>query len=81
MPPLTERHAFTVYVGGIDLTGRYEDALYEAGCDDATIIVRDGIMHLDFERLACAFSDAVGSAMHDIEKAGGRILRVERVES
>lgn len=80
MPALTPRHAFAVYVAGIDVAGQYEDALYDAGCDDATIVVRDGMMHLDFDREAPAFSDAVGSAMHDIEKAGGRILKIERIE-
>ena len=79
MPPLTE-HAFTVCVVGFDLDGQYEYALHAAGCDDATIVVRDGVMHLDFERTAPSFSDAVGSAMHDVERAGGRILRVERIE-
>jgi hypothetical protein len=80
MPSLNERYNFAVYVAGIDLSGPYEDAFFEAGCDDATIVVRDGMMHLDFERQAAAFSDAVGSAMHDVEKAGGRILRIERIE-
>jgi hypothetical protein len=80
MPTLTERHSFAVYVAGIDLSSRYEDALYENGCDDATVIVRDGVLHLDFDREAPSFSDAVGSAMHDVEKAGGRVLRVERID-
>ncbi len=43
-------------------------------------MVSNGEMHLDFEREAPAFSAAVGSAMHDIEKAGGRIVKVERIE-
>ena len=47
------------------------------GCDDATIVVHDGELHLSFERDAAAFSEAAGSAMHDIEKAGGRVIRVE----
>ncbi len=80
MPTLNERHAFTVHVAGVDLTGPYWDAFYEAGCDDATIAVIEGAMQLDFEREASAFSDAVGSAMHDVEKAGGRVVRIERIE-
>ncbi len=71
-------HAFTVHVGGIDQSS--VDALYEAGCDDATIAIIEGEMQLDFEREAASFGAAAGSAMHDIEKAGGRILRVERIE-
>lgn len=80
MPALADRYALTVSVTGMDLDGPYEDLLYEAGCDDATIVVRDGVMHLDFEREAASFSDAVGSAMHDLERAGARVLKVERVE-
>jgi hypothetical protein len=81
MPTLNERHAFAIYVAGFETNGQYEDVLYEAGCDDATIVVRDGMMHLDFARAAPAFSGAVGTAMHDIEKVGRRILKVERIES
>src|SRR5579872_3772807 len=55
MPALT--HAFAIYVAGIDQTGPYEDKLFEAGCDDATIVISNGEMHLDFEREAAAFSD------------------------
>ena len=32
---------------------------------------------MNFEREAPSFNDALGSAMHDIEKAGGCILRIE----
>ncbi len=80
MPALIERHAFAVYVAGIDTEGPYEDALYEAGCNDATIVVRDGVMRLDFDREASSFAEAAGSAMHDVEKAGAGVLRVERVQ-
>jgi hypothetical protein len=80
MPALASHHAFTISVAGIDLSGPYEDVLYEAGCDDATIVVRDGVMWLNFEREAASWSDAAGSAMHDIERAGGRVLKVERIE-
>ena len=34
-------HLFTIQVTGIDLSRDYEDALYEAGCDDALIAVID----------------------------------------
>jgi hypothetical protein len=41
-------------VSGIE-TGRenYEDALYEAGCDDALIAVVNGTMFLDFTETDC----------------------------
>jgi hypothetical protein len=52
MPALTERHAFAIHVAGINQSGPYGDALYEAGCGHAAMVVRDGAMHLDFEREA-----------------------------
>jgi hypothetical protein len=73
MPELDENHAFTVYiVAGAPASGRLEDAFYAA--------TSSGGMHLDFVRAAPSFVDAVGSATRDIEKAGGRVLKVERIE-
>jgi hypothetical protein len=37
MPALTERHAFAIHVAGINQSGPYGDALYEAGCGHAAI--------------------------------------------
>ena len=70
-------YAFTLEVSGID-TGRenYEDALYEAGCNDALIAVFNGTMFLDFHRYGFSFEDAVKSASRDVELAGGRVVRV-----
>jgi hypothetical protein len=70
-------YAFTLEVSGID-TGRenYEDALYEAGCDDALIAVVNGTMFLDFHRAGLSFEDAVKSAFRDVEAAGGKVVRV-----
>ena len=70
-------YAFTLEVSGID-TGRenYEDALYEAGCDDALLAVVNGTLFLDFQRRGSSFEDAVKSASRDIELAGGKVVRV-----
>jgi len=69
--------AFTLEVSGID-TGRenYEDGLYEAGCDDALIAVVNGSLFLDFHRDGLSFQDAVKSASHDVELAGGKVVKV-----
>jgi hypothetical protein len=70
-------YAFTLEVSGID-TGREncENALYEAGCDDALIAVVNGTMLLDFHRDGLSFEDAVKSASDNIELAGGKVVRV-----
>jgi hypothetical protein len=70
-------YMFTLEVSGIDTAREnYEDALYEAGCDDALIAVVDGTMFLDFHREGLSFEDAVKSASHDVELAGGKVARI-----
>jgi hypothetical protein len=70
-------HIFTVEVSGISTKGDdYENVLYGVGCDDALIVVIDDKLYLDFDREAESFERAVDSASRDIERAGGKIIRV-----
>jgi hypothetical protein len=74
---------FTLILGGIDdLTEELVDALYEAGCDDATAAVTCGVPLLDFTREAESFPQAVISALKDVAKVAKQFpnLRVVRVE-
>lgn len=66
-------HAFTLRISGIDITGNYEDRLYEAGCNDALVAVVGGKLRLDFDREAASFEAAVNAARQDVERAGGRV--------
>lgn len=53
-----------------DQPEEYLDALYEAGCDDATIGVGlPGYLGLDFCREANSAEQAVLSAIHDVKRA------------
>jgi hypothetical protein len=73
-------HDFTLILDGItDLTAEVEDALFEAGCDDATLNLRCGRAYLTFSRAAATLADAVLSAIQDVQKAGigARVLRVD----
>lgn len=48
----------------------YLDALYEAGCDDASVGVHlRGLVGLDFTRRAASAEDALRSAVRDVQKA------------
>ena len=69
-------HSFTLRVSGIEIAGNYEDRLYEAGCDDASVAVVGGQLYLDFDRDAASFSAAVQSAQKDVERAGGHVEAV-----
>lgn len=70
-------HSFTLKVSGTDAArDDYQDALYEAGCSDALIVVVDGALFLDFDREAPSFEEAVKTAKHDVESAGGTVVQV-----
>jgi hypothetical protein len=70
-------HAFALEVSGIDPTrDGYEDALFDAGCNDALIAVIDNTLYLDFDRDAPLFEAAVESAKRDVERAGCHVVRV-----
>ncbi len=56
-----------------------EDALFEAGCDDALLSFRNGIAYIEFDRRAKDLEEAVISAIQQVENAG-LDMRVKRVE-
>jgi hypothetical protein len=73
-------HDFTLVFSGVhELTGNIESALFEAGCDDATISVRSGRIFLTFSREGVSLKEAVISAIRDVEKAniGVKVMRVD----
>jgi hypothetical protein len=73
-------HDFVLVLEGItDLTTEVEDALFEAGCDDATLSMRAGRAFLTFTRNAPTMKKAILSAIADVQKAniGARVLRVD----
>lgn len=59
---------FTLVLSGVnDSTAGLEDALFEAGCDDALLNFRNGTAYLDFDRESLNFEDAVISAIKQVE--------------
>jgi len=68
---------FTIIASGFDPEGAYEDALFEAGCDDATLSIQKGVLILEFDRESVSFSRAVASACIDVARAGFLVERVE----
>jgi len=70
---------FRLALRGIELTDEQLDALYEAGCDDASFALEpDGTVLGFFDREAETQEDAVLSAIGDIESAdiGARVIKV-----
>lgn len=73
-------HDFVLVLNGIsEPTEEAHDALYEAGCDDATLSVRSGRCYLTFSRRGATTKDAILSAIRDVKKAniGIEVLRVD----
>ncbi len=69
---------FTLIVDGSDLqTEPFIDAIFEAGCDDATVGRTDGVQFIDFDRDAESLGEAIFSAVQDVEKVEG--VQVTRV--
>jgi hypothetical protein len=63
-------HEFTLTTGTItEMTPELAEALYEAGCDDATVGMSNGVFEATFHREGATFSDAVMSAILDIKRA------------
>jgi hypothetical protein len=71
---------FALIVGGVpELTPQVEDALFEAGCDDATLSIQYGLLYIEFSRTAPSLEHAVLTAIHDVEGAriGAVVLRID----
>ena len=71
---------FTLILGGVnELNQEIENALFEAGCSDATASVRFGRVYLTFARTARTLGEAILSAIQDVRNAriGADVLRVD----
>ncbi len=63
-------HYFTLTLTAVtELTTETENALFEAGCDDATLSARNGKVFLMFTRIAATRDEAISSAIRDVNKA------------
>ncbi|RIK84786.1 MAG: hypothetical protein DCC68_00405 [Planctomycetota bacterium] len=71
MPRTKREFEFTLVLKGLaSVSDEVANALYEAGCDDATIAVCGGRVALTFGRSAASMKDAILGAVRDIRKAG-----------
>ncbi len=80
MNPKTKFYHFVlVLTGWSEPHESIEDALFEAGCDDALLIFRNQVPYLEFDRPAETLEEAILSAIQAVEAThlGARVLRVE----
>lgn len=72
-----QTYDFTFIVGADPHDDAFEDRFIEAGCDDATFILRRGAVALSFDREDVDYKHAVLSAYQNIREAGADIIRFE----
>ncbi len=73
--------SFTLEIDGADvMTDAAQNALFEAGCNDATFGVSNGIQTAEFDREATEFAEAVATAIKAVEAAvpGARVVEIHR---
>ena len=69
---------FSYIVSGVDPhADNFEDVFFEAGCDDATIMLLKGSVVVTFAREHDTYSDAIVSAYADLLKTGVHIERFD----
>ena len=65
------QYHFALIVGGVsELTSAVEDALFQAGCEDATVSMQYSRLYIAFSRSAGSLEDAIISAIHDATSVG-----------
>lgn len=86
-PPCKPEHDFALIVGGVgELTQHVEDALFNAGCDDATLSIQYGLLYMEFSRSAPSLEDAIIGAINAVRNAvrnagiGAEVLRVDECD-
>jgi hypothetical protein len=66
-----------VLAGVSDVSDDQGNSLYEAGCDDGTIVSRNGEVFVRFSRESTSLEQAINSAAADVERAGFQVDHVE----
>ena len=74
---MNKYHFSLVVSDRVELTESVADALYSAGCDDATPGTCEGILTLDFHREAVSLEEAIRTAIANVQSAGLGVARVE----
>lgn len=71
------KYMFSLILRAPDVTDEQADKLYEAGCDDGSILSRGDLTLVQFDRHAATLDEALASAIRDVESTGLQVARVE----
>lgn len=72
-----KKYCFSLVLTAPTLSAEQCESLYEAGCDDGTIVTRNKATFIAFDRKANSLEHAIRSASAHVRAAG---LDIERVE-
>jgi len=70
-------YAFTLYINMEEMTDEALTRLYEAGCDDGGVGRSHRVSFIDFDRESGSLTDAIESAIRDVQKAGFQVMKIE----
>ena len=72
------KYGFTLILKGqFELTEEIADELFEAGCDDGTPGICNGVFSIDFHREGDSLEAAIRSAIANVKSAGFEVERAE----
>lgn len=71
------KYEFSLVLTGARIDEEDVDKLYEAGCGDASVLTRDGVTRIQFDRISNSLDEALSSAIQCVEKVGFAVARVE----
>ncbi len=72
------KYEFTLILKGqFELTEEMADELFEAGCDDGTPGICNGVFSIDFHREEDSLEAAICSAIANVKLAGYEVARAE----
>jgi len=74
---LMTRYEFVLILEEPSFSDKDCAALFETGCEDGTVVTRDGDTHIAFDREAECLEDAIRSAIAQVRVAGFEVGRVE----
>jgi hypothetical protein len=72
-------HFFDIIATGLDHDASdFEQRFYDAGCDDALVAYRSGLICVSFAREAATMEEAIVSATDAVKSTGATIIRIDR---
>lgn len=73
-------YEFSIVLNVPEISDEDCDSLYQAGCDDGTVVTRKGGTYVAFDREAASLEGAIRTAVANVKAAGFGVARIEMHE-